>query len=89
MRDASDSGMAIRDMTMSLMASDKTSMFVTDRRWLFLKKAMQRRMLPKKAVMLMKKRIPTSATTKAVDRLVKVIGKCAWVKLASIVPHMS
>lgn len=85
MRDPSDSGIAMRDIMMSLTASVKTSMLVTDRRWLFLKKAMQRRVFPKRDVMLMKKRIPTSATTKGVERLAKVIGKCALVKLASIV----
>ena len=70
---------------MSLTASVKTSTFVTDRRWLFLKKAMQRRVFPKREAMLMKKSIPTSATAITVVRFANVIGICTGVKFVSIV----
>ena len=63
MREASDNGIQVSDMIISLMASVKTNMFVADLRWLFLKKAMQSSVFPKRAVRFMRKRGPTSAIT--------------------------
>ena len=63
MRDPSDSGIQVSDMTISLTASVKTNMFVTDLRWLFFKKAMQSSVFPNRAVRFMRKRGPTSAIT--------------------------
>lgn len=88
-RDPSDNGMQVSDMVISLTASVKTNMFVTDRRWLFLIKAMQRSVFPKNAARFMMKRGPTSATTWSVERFIRVLGKFAgatlgWDTLASI-----
>jgi len=63
MRDPSDSGIQVSDMIISLTASVKTNMFVTDLRWLFFKKAMQSSVFPNRAVRFMRKRGPTSAST--------------------------
>jgi len=63
MRDPSDNGMQVSDMIISLTASVKTNMFVTDLRWLFFKKAMQSSVFPNRAVRFMRKRGPTSANT--------------------------
>ena len=63
MSDPSDNGIQISDMTISLKASVKTNLFVTDLRCLFFKKAMQSNVFPKRAVKFMRKRGPTSETT--------------------------
>ena len=78
MREASDNGIQVSDMIISLMASVKTNMFVADLRWLFLKKAMQSSVFPKRAVRFMRKRGPTSAITWPIERFIRVLGKIAW-----------
>ena len=63
MSDPSDNGIQVSDMTISLTASVKTNMFVTDLRVLFFAKATQRSVFPKRAVKFITKRGPTSAIT--------------------------